>query len=103
MAVATLTAEQRVYALAKAAEARQVRGEFLAGLRSGGIGLAELFDRAGEDIVKKTRVSVVLRALPGFGPAGVAALMAICGVAEKGRVGGLGEQQRERLLRAVAD
>ncbi|MEU4579741.1 hypothetical protein [Nonomuraea sp. NPDC023979] len=43
----------------------------------------------------------VLRAVPGYGPARVAALMAICGVAEKQRVGALNEQQRERLLRAL--
>jgi hypothetical protein len=98
-----LTPEQRAYALAKAAEARRVRGDLLAELRSGATSLAEALARAEEqEIVRKTRVSQLLRALPGFGPARVAALMATCGVVENRRVGGLGEQQCERLLQAVA-
>ncbi|MFC5830688.1 integration host factor, actinobacterial type [Nonomuraea insulae] len=98
-----LTPEQRAYALAKAAEARRVRGELLAELRSGTTSFAEALARADEqEIVRKTRVSQLLRALPGFGPAKVAALMATCGVAENRRVGGLGEQQCHRLLQAVA-
>jgi hypothetical protein len=40
----------------------------------------------------------VSRLDPGYGPAKVAALMAVCGVDEKRRVGGLGEQQRRKLL-----
>ncbi|MFI7708922.1 hypothetical protein [Nonomuraea sp. NPDC049480] len=52
--------------------------------------------------MKKTRVAQFLRAVPGYGPARVAALMAVPGVAEKHRIGRLTEQQRERLLRAPA-
>jgi hypothetical protein len=36
-------------------------------------------------------VAQVLRAVPGYGPAKVAALMAVSGMAEKHRVGGLTE------------
>lgn len=103
MALPVLTAEQRALALERAAEARKARGELLEGLRSGEVSLVGVFERAagGEEIVKRTRVSQVLRALPGYGPAGVAALMATCGVDVKRRVGGLGELQRERLLSAI--
>jgi hypothetical protein len=102
-ALLTLTTEQRAYALERAAEARRVRGELLAELRPGATSLAEALARADEqEIVRKIRVSVLLRALPGFGPVRVAALMATCGVAENGRLGGLGERQRRRLLEAVA-
>ncbi|MFG6200035.1 integration host factor, actinobacterial type [Nonomuraea sp. JJY05] len=103
MALPALTAEQRAQALENAAAARKARGELFEGLRSGETTLTEVFDRAagGEELVKRTRVSQILRALPGNGPARVAALMATCGVAEKRRVGGSGELQRQRLLVAV--
>ncbi|MFI6743141.1 hypothetical protein ACIBI9_60525 [Nonomuraea sp. NPDC050451] len=62
-----------------------------------------MFARAEEEtVVKKTRVVQVLRAVPGYGPAKVAALMATCGVEVERRVGGLEEAQRERLLIAFA-
>ncbi len=86
----------------KAAEARTARGALLAGVRSGTTSAAEVFDRRGEELVKKTRVVQVLRAVPGYGPARVAALMAVSGVTEKRRVGGLTSQQRERLVQALA-
>jgi hypothetical protein len=72
----------------------------LAEVPSGAVSVAEVFERRGHDLVGRTRVVQVLRAVPGHGPARVAALMAISGVAEKQRVGALNEQQRERLLRA---
>src|SRR6185295_6209204 len=60
------------------------------------------FERADDDIVKKTRVQHVLRALPGYGPAKVTALMTASGVDEKRRVGGLTGAQRAKLLEAVS-
>lgn len=102
MAVPTMTPQQRAKALEKAAEARTARCALLAGVRSGTTSVAEVFDRRGEELVKKTRVVQVLRAVPGYGPARVAALMAVSGVTEKRRVGGLTAQQRERLVQALA-
>ncbi|MEV4251328.1 integration host factor, actinobacterial type [Streptosporangium canum] len=103
MAVPTLTPEQRAAAVVKATEARKARSELLAGVRAGTVTVAEVFARAeDETIAQKTRVVQVLRAVPGYGPAKVAALMATCGVEVKRRVGGLGEAQRERLLTALA-
>ncbi|MEV6868072.1 integration host factor, actinobacterial type [Streptosporangium subroseum] len=101
MALPAMTAEQRAKALAKAAEARTARRALLAEVASGAVSVAEVFERSGQDLVGRTRVVQVLRAVAGYGPARVAALMAICGVAEKQRVGALNEQQRERLLRAL--
>ncbi|GAA4952518.1 integration host factor, actinobacterial type [Nonomuraea thailandensis] len=103
MAVLTLTPEQRAMAVVKAAEARKARSELLAAVRAGTVTVAEVFARAEEEtLVKKTRVVQVLRAMPGYGPAQVAALIAICGVEVKRRVGGLDQAQRERLLTALA-
>jgi hypothetical protein len=97
-----MTPEQRADALAKATEARQARSALLTQVKSGTLTLEQLFERADDDIVKKTRVLQVLRALPGYGPAKVTALMTSSGVDEKRRVGGLTGAQREKLLEAVA-
>ena len=101
MPLPTMTPEQRTDALAKAQEARQARSGFLARVKSGALTLEQVFERADDEIVKKTRVLQVLRALPGYGPAKVAALMAASGVDEKRRVGGLTNAQRAKLLAAV--
>jgi hypothetical protein len=97
MALPNFTPEQRQAALARAALARRDRAGLLVAVKSGQTSLAEVFGRA-DDLARRTRVVQVLRAVPGYGPAKVAALMAVCGVEEKRRVGGLGEQQRRRLL-----
>ena len=102
MALPTMTPEQRKHALAKAADARKARSALLAEVKSGVLGLTQVFDRAEEDVVKKTRVAQVLRALPGYGPAKVAALLTASGVDEKRRVGGLTAAQRARLIEGVS-
>ncbi|MFI7707463.1 integration host factor, actinobacterial type [Nonomuraea sp. NPDC049480] len=101
MALPARTAEQRAKALEKAAEARTARRALLAEVASGAVSVAEVLERSGQHLVGRTRVVAVLRAVPGYGPARVAALMAICGVEEKQRVGAVNEQQRERLVRAL--
>ena len=101
MALPTMTPEQRADALAKATEARQARSSLLAQVKSGALTLKQVFERADDDVVKKTRVQQVLRALPGYGAAKVTALMTASGVDEKRRVGGLTNAQREKLLAAV--
>ena len=101
MALPTMTPEQRAGALAKATEARQARSALLAQVKSGELTLEQVFGRADDDVVKKTRVLQVLRALPGYGPAKVTALMTASGVDEKRRVGGLTTAQRAKLLAAV--
>lgn len=100
MAGPVLTPEQRAMALLKAAQARTARSKFLAKVRAGTVTVAEVFALAqDDDLVKRTRVSQVLQAVPGCGPARVAAMMATCGAEVNG---GLGETQRERLLAALA-
>src|SRR5687767_2150637 len=101
MPLPTMTPEQRADALAKAAEARQARSTLLAQVKSGALTLEQVLNRADNEVVKKTRVQQVLRALPGYGAAKVTALMTTSGVDEKRRVGGLTSAQREKLLAAV--
>jgi hypothetical protein len=101
MPLPPMTPEQRASALAKAAEARTARSALLAKVKAGELGLAAVLDRQ-DDLAKKTRAAQVLRALPGYGPAKVAALLAESGVDERRRVGGLSQAQRAKLLEAVA-
>jgi hypothetical protein len=101
MALPTLTPEQRAQALEKAQQARKERSELLAALKAGSLGLGDVLTRT-DDIVKKTKVLQVLKALPGYGPAKAAAVMEEAGIDDKRRVGGLGEQQRRKLLENVS-
>jgi len=102
MALPTMTPEARADALAKATEARQARSVLLAQVKSGELTPGQVFEQADDEIVKKTRVLRVLRALPGYGPAKATALMNASGVDAKRRVGGLTGAQRARLLEAVS-
>jgi hypothetical protein len=103
MALPTLTPEQREAAQAKSREARQARSALLAGIKSGDETIPAVLDRGKNDpIAGKTKVSQLVRALPGYGPAKAAAVMEEAGIDDNRRVGGLGEQQRKKLLDAVA-
>jgi hypothetical protein len=101
MALPTLTPEQRADALAKAQAARKARSELLAKVKAGKMSIAQLLDRK-DDVTKKTKVAQVIKALPGYGPAKAAAVMEEAGIDDNRRVGGLGDQQRKKLLDAVA-
>jgi hypothetical protein len=96
-----MTPEQRERALAKAAEARSARSALLAQVKAGTLPVAQLLNRVDDDVVKKTRVAQVLRSLPGYGAAKVAAVLTAAGVDEKRRVGGLTSAQRTRLIEAL--
>jgi hypothetical protein len=101
MALPTLTPEQRADALAKAQEARKARSELLASVKTGTLSLGDVLARE-DTVAKKTKVVQVLKALPGYGPAKVSALIEQLGIDENRRVGGLGDQQRAKLLAAIS-
>jgi hypothetical protein len=100
MPLPTLTPQQRRAALDKASQARTARAELLAGLKAGRTSLADVLARE-DEIARKTKVTAVLKALPGYGPAKATALLDEAGVSETRRVGGLGDQQRRKLIAAV--
>jgi hypothetical protein len=102
MALPTLTPEQRQAALAKASEARKARSELLAALKSGTTSMIEVLARE-DDVAKKTKVAAAVKALPGYGPAKAAAVLAQAGIPDTRRIGGLGDQQRRRLTEALGD
>jgi hypothetical protein len=95
------SAEQRRAALARAAEARQVRAEVKEKLRAGAMDLDEVFDRAVTDEhVARLKVLTLLESLPKVGKVKSRRLMKSIGIAESRRVKGLGAEQRKALLEA---
>ncbi|RBQ15249.1 30S ribosomal protein S13 [Spongiactinospora rosea] len=101
MALPVLTPAQRQAALEKAAEARAARAALLAKIKKGEMSFADLLDRE-DEITKKTKVSQALRAVKGVGPAKANALMEHAGVDPNRRIGGLGAQQRRKLVDALS-
>jgi hypothetical protein len=100
MPLPELDAESRRQALQRAAEARKIRAELKAQLKSGEIDFAEVLRRAADDeIVAKTKVSAVLEALPKVGKVRARKLMERLDISPSRRVRGLGANQREKLLR----
>jgi len=99
MALPEMTDEQRMQALAKAAEARRTRAEIKELLRTGSLRLSEVLARAETDeIVAGTKVQPLLVALPGLGKVKAKRTMEEFSIAENRRIRGLGSRQREALL-----
>lgn len=100
MALPTLTPEQRTAALAKAARARRERAEVQHRLKHGGASIADVIaERTRNQAVAKMRVTALLRAMPGVGPARARQIMEEIGIAQSRRVGGLGTNQVAELVR----
>jgi hypothetical protein len=95
-----LTPEQRAAALERAAEARKVRAEVKELLKTGSMSMKELFDKAGsDDLVAGLKVESLIGAMPGMGKIKARRLMETLGIAENRRIRGLGDRQREALLK----
>ncbi len=94
-----LTDEQRRAALAKAAEARRVRAEAKALLKTGSLRLSDLFAQAEEDpIVAGLKVESLIASMPATGKIKAKRLMESIGIADNRRIRGLGDKQKEALL-----
>lgn len=95
-----LTPEQRQAALAKAAEARRVRAEVKELLKTGSLSLSELMDQAETDeMLGGIKVERMIAAMPGMGKIKAKRLMESIGIADSRRLRGLGDRQREALLK----
>ena len=98
-----LNPEQRAAALAKAAEARAARAELKNKLKMGTMTVSEALAKADtDDVVGKLKVVNMLESLPGVGKVKARRLMEEIGIADTRRVRGLGAQQRQALLDALA-
>lgn len=70
----------------------------------GSVSFTELLAQAETDeVVAKTKVLTVLEALPRLGKVKARRLLEEVGIADNRRVQGLGEQQRQTLIRRLAD
>lgn len=103
MALPTLSAEQRQQALDKATAARRARSELLEQVKNGTTTVRDVLQRAEDDeIVRKTKLAQLLKALPGYGPAKVDELLEQVQIPDNRKVGGLGQRQRQALLDALS-
>jgi hypothetical protein len=104
----SLTPEQRQRALEKAGAARRQRAEVKDKLKMGALSLSELFeatdlgDESG-NMLAKLKVVSVLESLPGVGKVNAKRLLKGLDISDGRRLGGVGDKQRERLLRVVDD
>ncbi len=97
-----MTAEQRSAALSKAAAARTARKGLLDQVKAGKLSLAEVLGKSDTDeLVKKTKILAVIKALPGVGTVRAAQLLEQVRIVDTRRVGGLGARQREALIAAT--
>ncbi len=103
MSIPKLSAEQRANALQKAQQMRTQRMILRQELKTGRMTLAEVLERAEEELVGKMRVKYLLESLPQVGKITAAKLMAEIGIDEVRRVQGLGSRQKADLLQRFAD
>ena len=99
----TLSPEDRAAALEKAKAARTARAELKASLKRGEVSLPDVLKRGADDeIVAKTKVTDLIRAVPGVGEVRAAQIMERLGIDAKRRVRGLGANQRSALAEEFA-
>jgi len=97
-----LSPEDRQAALAKAAANRRQRAELKEKLKMGSINLAEVLELGDRDeVVGRTHVVAVLESLPGLGKVKARRVMESVGISGNRRLQGLGDKQRERLLKEL--
>lgn len=90
----TLTKEQRMEALEKAAKTRAQRAGVKRAVKAGELDPLEAMELP---VMQRLVVSDFFKALPGIGEAKAAKLMDRFGVSPRKRVGGLGHRQREEI------
>jgi hypothetical protein len=99
MELPRLTDDERAAALERAAQARKVRAEIKAELKSGKRTLEEVITLGkSDDFIGKMKVSALIESLPGVGKVRASAVMEKVGIASSRRIKGLGIHQTRDLL-----
>jgi hypothetical protein len=99
MELPRLTEAERAAALERAAQARKVRAQIKAELKSGKRTLEEVITLGkSDDFVGKMKVCALIEALPGVGKVRALAVMEKVGIAASRRIRGLGIHQTRDLL-----
>ncbi|MFC9767704.1 integration host factor, actinobacterial type [Rhodococcus jostii] len=102
MAFPVTTPQQRAQALAKATAARKARSTLLSDIRTGQRDPATVLAQADTDeIIKRTKVTALIRAVPGIGTVKATRLLEQLSIPATRRIGGLGPSQRQALLDAL--
>lgn len=99
MELPRLTESERAAALERAVQARKVRAEIKAELKSGKRSLEEVINLGKSDgFIGKMKVSALIESLPGVGKVRALAVMEKVGIAASRRIKGLGIHQTRDLL-----
>lgn len=101
MALPQMTPEQRAAALEKARVARERRSAALREVAEGKMA-PEAFLDSDDPVLAKTKVSALLRKLPGVGKVKAEQALEACGIPDTRRVGGLGSKQAAALREWIA-
>lgn len=98
-----ISPEVRAAALKKAGEARKKRADFLKAVKNGDKKPADAIDEAdGDKVLSRTPVAAFIKAVPGYGKAKSAKLIAEIGIRDGRRLSGLGDRQKEALKEALS-
>jgi len=89
--------EQRLVALQKANTIRAERARLKNDLATGRVQISEVLANP-PAYAHTERLSVLMRAVPTFGPARVSRLLARCRISESKRLAGLTDRQRQALI-----
>jgi hypothetical protein len=99
MELPRLTDDERAAALERATQARKVRAEIKAELKSGKRTLEEVITLGkSDDFIGKMKVSALIESLPGVGKVRASVVMEKVGIASSRRIKGLGIHQTRDLL-----
>lgn len=101
MSLPHLTQEEKLEALKKAQEMRSKRAELRVQLKQGNLTLQEVLDRADDEVIARMRVTYLLQSLPQVGKVTSEQVMKEIGINENRRVQGLGNRQKDELLKRL--
>lgn len=101
MSLPHLTQEEKLEALKKAQEMRSKRAELRVQLKQGNLTLQEVLDRADDEVIARMRVTYLLQSLPQVGKVTSEKVMKEIGINENRRVQGLGNRQKDELLKRL--
>lgn len=101
MSLPHLTQEEKLEALKKAQEMRSKRAELRVQLKQGNLTLQEVLDRADDEVIARMRVTYLLQSLPQVGKVTSEKVMKEIGINESRRVQGLGNRQKDELLKRL--
>ena len=98
MALPELTEEERMQGLEKAKEARTKRAEWRKKLATGEVTVRETLE-CEDPAIQRMPVQLMIRSVPGLGPAKTKKLMKEMHIAPNRRIKGLGCRQKAELAR----